>query len=70
MNARKQIISDLVSLGLMVADLTNQYRHIKLNTQLANAINAGIDVHPIESKLQLNTWLPKRLTKLPLSLRY
>jgi hypothetical protein len=64
MNARKQIISDLVSLGLMVADLTNQYRHIKLNTQLANAINAGIDVRPIESKLRLNTMVAKTINKV------
>jgi hypothetical protein len=57
-----QMLKDLVSLVLTGIDLTNQYQNIKLNIQMAEAINAGKDVRPIKAQIKLNTIISKTVS--------
>ncbi|MFQ0999914.1 toxin VasX [Gilliamella sp. BG6] len=54
-----QMLKDLVSLVLTGIDLSSQYKNIKLNMQMAEAIKAGKDVTKIEAKLRFNSIISK-----------
>ncbi|OCG45995.1 hypothetical protein A9G34_05850 [Gilliamella sp. Choc4-2] len=58
-----QMLKDLVSLVLTGIDLTNQYKNIKLNMQMAEAINAGKNVRPIKAQIKLNTIISKTVSR-------
>lgn len=60
---KAQFVKDAVTLALMGIDLTSQYKNIKLNMQLGEAINAGRDMTKIKAKLRLNTLISKTVAR-------
>jgi hypothetical protein len=54
-----QMLKDLVSLVLTGIDLSSQYKNIKLNMQMTEAIKTGKDVTKIEAKLRFNSIISK-----------
>ncbi|WP_294609851.1 hypothetical protein [uncultured Gilliamella sp.] len=63
LNQKNQLVKDVVSLALIGIDLTSQYKNIKLNMQLNEAINVNADVTKIEAKLRLNGLISKTVTR-------
>ncbi|MCX8700671.1 hypothetical protein J3U11_06250 [Gilliamella sp. B2840] len=53
--AQQQLFKELLSLGLIAVDITSQYKNIKLNMQLKDALIAGKNESLINSKIILNS---------------
>ncbi|WP_218059490.1 DUF308 domain-containing protein, partial [Gilliamella sp. App4-10] len=58
-----KMLKDLVSLVLTSIDLTNQYKNIKLNMQMTEAIKAGKGATAIEAKLKFNAIISKTVSR-------
>lgn len=62
--AQQQLLKELLSLGLLAVDITSQYKNIKLNMQLKDALIAGKNVSLLKAKINLNSMISTTVNKV------
>lgn len=61
---KRKLSMELLSLGLITVDITSQYKNVKLNMQLKDALNVGKNVNLLNAKINLNSMISNTVNKV------